>query len=183
MQGLHIRRSPPQTEPQNPRSKVRNPTSVSHHEARGVRNEMQTCLPLHRGPTQPPVTHPYLERPRLPSQQRHPTVVHHRNLASCPTKGPVKAKRVMRCDQPIPHALLRHPPHRADGHIAERKWGQWRTIVSHHATRITHYQFRCPCKHHQTTFFLFSNGQLIAKQRPSRANMTEKPAESLESSR
>ena len=155
MQGLHIRRSPPQTEPQNPRSKVRNPTSVSHHEARGVRNEMQTCLPLHRGPTQPPVTHPYLERPRLPSQQRHPTVVHHRNLASCPTKGPVKAKRVMRCDQPIPHALLRHPPHRADGHIAERKWGQWRTIVSHHATRITHYQFRCPCKHHQTTFFLF----------------------------
>ena len=125
MQGLHIRRSPPQTEPQNPRSKVRNPTSVSHHEARVVRNDMQPRLPLHRGPTQPPITHPHLERPRLPSQQRHPTVVHHRNLASCPTKGPVKAKRVVRCDQPIPHALLRHPPNRADGHLTKRKCWQW----------------------------------------------------------
>ena len=143
MQGLHIRRSPPQTEPQNPRSQVRNPTGLQHHEARVVRNEMQPRLPLGRRSTQPPVAHPHLESPRLPAQQRHPTVVHPCNLASRPTKGPVKAKRVMRRHQPTPPAWLRHPPNRADGHIAERTSWQWQTIDHHHETRRTQRQFRC----------------------------------------
>ena len=137
---LHVRRQPPQAQPQNPRGQVAHPFGREDDETGIVGDQVQTTELLRGRPADPAVARSQLEGAGLPADQCEPGLTMHRDMAQALAEHAMERQVMVLLHQTVPAPVLPITPgraHRNRTQVNQRIKGRQRLHDMHSAIAKT----------------------------------------------